>query len=493
MPDIDAELLEFIEDEDSDIDDVVDDHAGADDDQRIAALDQERIQVERLSERTILVGCLLPDSPYTEDDMLSELQELAETAGAEVVGLLTQRRRKPDASTYIGKGKLDELKMLIDELRATLVVFDHDLSPSQIRNIDQTVGCRVIDRSELILDIFAGRAATSAAKLQVELAQLEYTYPRLRAMWSHLGQVAGGAPIGIGTRGPGETQIEIDRRLVNRRKSVLKRRIVEINQRRAREVAGRKSDHLTACLVGYTNAGKSTLFNALTEPSGGGGAYADNRLFATLTSRTRRWPLGSGDEIMLSDTVGFVRDLPHHLIASFRATLEEAMSADLLLIVLDVSDPMAGLHYDVVHETLDDLERQWHDVPSSDSTDPDDRAGPPRILILNKCDRLPDQSELAVWHRRAPDAIPVSALRGFGLEQLAEVVCRFCHGASRVLQLELPLQLGKALSFIEHRGQVTAREYTATTARLTVRIGANYLPQLRAMGVTVLGELDSES
>ena len=505
-------------------------------------LHQERIQVEQLEERAILVACHLPNSQYDERDPLGELRDLAWTAGAEVVAELIQKRVKPDNGTYLGKGKIEELKALKEEVGGTLIIFDHDLAPSQIRNIEKVVECKVIDRSELILDIFAGRATTAAAKIQVELAQLEYTYPRLRAMWSHFGQIAGGAPVGIGTRGPGETQIETDRRLVQRRKTILRRRLEEIRRRRVREVAQRTSDHFTVCFVGYTNAGKSTLFNALTERHGGGGAYADDRLFATLTTRTRRWPLvvegeggsgnGRGDAAMLSDTVGFVRDLPHHLVASFRATLEEAIHADVLLIVVDVSDPLAHFHYEVVCETLDGLEaeRKRAKAAGEGGASSDDggggnsggvfeecvddaagedggfrRMGVPRggstsadapnsawigqsrrILVLNKVDLLEDQSELAVWHSINREAIAVSAIDGDGLEDLRERVAFLFSGGVEEYEVEMPFSEAKALSYAEHRGEVIERRYDERNVILRVRLGRIHADYLRSVGgVTV--------
>jgi len=459
-------------------------------------VDQEQLQVEKLAERTVLVGCILPDSKHDETDPLRELQALAETAGAEVVGHLTQNRRNPDFTTYIGKGKLTELQAMMDELDASLVVFDNDLSPSQIRNIEKILKCKVLDRSELILDIFAGRASTSAARLQVEMAPLEYTYPRLRAMWTHFGQIAGGAPVGIGTRGPGETQIEIDRRLVNRRKSVLKRRIAEIHHRQQREGKKRRDEHLIVSLIGYTNAGKSTLFNSLTGPSGGGGAFADDRLFATLTSRTRRWPLGQGEDVMLSDTVGFVRDLPHHLIASFRATLEEAIHADVLLIVLDVSDPQAPQHLEVVRETLNALDQHEDATSSGDGAqENNEQTGiigtgsqhpTNQILLLNKVDRLKDESELALWHRLDPNAIPISAVTGKGLDQLQTIMQKIRLGRLCELNIAVPLSNGKALSVIEHRAEVLDRQYEADRVVLRVRVGSNDLPMIKAVGGNVL-------
>lgn len=468
----------------------------------MTSISQEQLQARSLTERAVLVACHLPKSRFDARDPLGELRDLAETAGATVVGEAIQNRRTPDAGTYIGTGKLEELRRLVEALEATLVIFDNDLSPSQIRNIEKLVGVKIIDRSELILDIFANRATTAAARLQVELAQLEYTYPRLRAMWSHLGQITGGAPLGIGTRGPGETQIETDRRLVQRRKSVLKARLSEVLARRVREVAHRRSEHRTVCLVGYTNAGKSTIFNALTEPAGGGGAYADDRLFATLTTRTRRWPLGSGHEALLSDTVGFVRDLPHHLIASFRATLEEAIHANLLLIVIDVSDPMAALQYDIVRETLAELLRDdplrareetmnaqagtWIDGEAPEADPPQvDPELPKHILVLNKVDCLEDEAELAVWHARDPSAIAISARTGRGLADLRQAVHERLTGEVVEVEFTAPYSAAKAIAFAESRGEVIQRDYESDGVRLRVRIGQSHVDRLRSMGLSI--------
>ena len=467
----------------------------------MSSTSQEQLQARSLSERALLVACHLPRSRFDARDPLGELRALADTAGATVVGEAIQNRRTPEAGTYLGTGKLEELKRLVEVLEATLVIFDNDLSPSQIRNIEKILGVKIIDRSELILDIFANRATTAAARLQVELAQMEYTYPRLRAMWSHLGQITGGAPLGIGTRGPGETQIETDRRLVQHRKTVLKTRLAEVLARRVREVAHRRAEHRTVCLVGYTNAGKSTIFNALTGPAGGGGAYADDRLFATLTTRTRRWPLGSGQETLLSDTVGFVRDLPHHLIASFRATLEEAIHADLLLLVIDISDPMAAMQYDIVCETLTALRRDdplaQHAQPANSHSavwvegqpepvvpaiDPD---LPRHILVLNKADRLDDEAELALWHQRDPSAIAISAKTGRGLDELRQIVQERLMGELVEIEFSAPYSAAKAISYAESRGEVIDRDYETDGVRLKIRIGRSHLDRLRSMGLPV--------
>ncbi|MGI9457350.1 MAG: GTPase HflX, partial [Aeoliella sp.] len=271
----------------------------------------------------------LPGDRRTEEP-LEELAGLAETAGAEVVARLTQRRESPDKTTYLGKGKLDQLGQLSKATDADVVIFDNDLSPAQIRNLEQAVGIKVLDRTELILDIFSTRAQTRVARLAVELAQLEYALPRLKRMWTHLSRMK----MGVGMRGPGEKQLETDRRLVEKRIVDLRRDLEKIHRRKEREVDGRR-DHMTVSLVGYTNTGKSTLMNALTDA----GVVAQDKLFATLDTRTRRWSLPGWGPVLLSDTVGFIRDLPHRLIASFKATLEESHQADLLLHVADASNP----------------------------------------------------------------------------------------------------------------------------------------------------------
>ncbi len=417
----------------------------------------------------------LPEGGHDPQDPFGELRSLAEQAGATVVGEISQRLERPVAATYMGSGKVQELKALCEELSANTVIFDHDLSPKQIGNLEKETLRKIVDRSELILDIFASRAATSEAKLQVELAQLEYTAPRLKAMWSHLERISGG----IGSRGPGEQQLEIDRRLIAARKLDLQRELQQIQARKRREVAARKSKHFTVGIVGYTNAGKSTLFNTLTS----GGAYADNRLFATLMTRTREWPLGGGVNAMLSDTVGFVRDIPHHLVASFRATLEEATHADLLFIVLDVSDPAAELQYKVVTTVLDELEEELRESLH----DEDKYWSPPkRILLLNKVDRLRDASEILVWQRKVPGSLPISAIGGDdsrnGLPQLAALARAAALGDIGEFDVTVPLSDSKTIHLIESRGEVVDRTYTDSTVRLRAKIGRRQLAQMRSAG-----------
>ena len=439
----------------------------------------ERTNIRVARERAVLAAVHLPTSRVDHRDPLGELQALAESAGAVIVGELIQRRERPESGTFIGSGKLLELKAICDAADATLVVFDNDLSPAQIGNIEEVVERKVVDRSELILDIFASRATTREAKLQVELAQLEYTYPRLRAMWSHLERIVGAGGIGgIGTRGPGEQQIEIDRRLVQQRRDRLKRELAEIQGRKSREVKARKLDHFTVGLVGYTNAGKSTLFNAITE----GGAYADDRLFATLVTRTREWPVGGGESVMLSDTVGFVRDLPHNLVASFKATLEEATHADLLLVVLDVADPAAEMHYETVMQTLDDL---FDAMPEAKDAEETGWKPPERLLILNKVDLLRDNAELLVWTQQHPGSIPIVAMDPDhpGHERLRERVRAAATGPIRERTLRISLKDARSISLLERRAEVLDRQYENGEALLTVRIGDRQLERLRSAGV----------
>lgn len=437
----------------------------------------KRDQLSVVTERAVLAALLLPNDGLDPHDPLNELRQLASTAGAVVMDELMQKRQKPVASTFMGRGKVEELAEMVRVHDAQVVIFENDLSPSQIGNIEKIVERKVLDRSELILDIFAARARTHEAKLQVELAQLEYTYPRLRAMWTHLERIAGGAPAGIGTRGPGEQQLEIDRRIVQRKKSELRKEIVLVQGRKQREVAARNQDYFTVGLVGYTNAGKSTLFNILTTTqAGGGGAYADDKLFATLSTRTRRWDLGEGEGVMLSDTVGFVRNLPHHLVASFRATLEEAVHSDLLLMVVDVADERAQKEYQTVVEVLDDI--------GADAQ--------PRVLVLNKIDRLDNNAELLLWQSEHPGSLAISAVTGQGLDALADVVREHAQGTPKDLTVTVHIGDGKAINFLETRATVLDRDYHDTTARLRVRIGSNQLERLRAMGTSmrVAGEKD---
>lgn len=442
---------------------------------------KERQNLNVAAERAILAAVHLPDSAFDERDPLGELRSLAESAGAIPVGEIVQNRNIPEAGTYMGRGKLEELKAMAAELDAAVVIFDHELSPKQIAAIEQVVEKKILDRSELILDIFAQRATTAEAKLAVEYAQLEYTYPRLRAMWSHLERIVGaGAIAGVGTRGPGEQQLEIDRRLVQKKKTVLRRELAKIHERKAREVFTRNTDFFTVGLVGYTNAGKSTLFNTLTAA----GTYADDRLFATLSTKTREWNLGQGLSVLLSDTVGFVRDLPHNLIASFRATLEEATRADLLLVVLDVSDPACEIHARTVRTTLNEL---FEEVAQREKRDGREYRQPEVIHLLNKVDLLRDHTELLVWENQLPGSITISAITpgGRGHAELVERVRAATLGPIREHAIEIPAREAKFIDRLEKRAEILDRDYLDGVVRLRLRIGDRELARLRSSGASI--------
>jgi GTP-binding protein HflX len=421
-------------------------------------------------ERAVLVGVILPGSNADPRDPLGELASLARTAGARVVGQILQNRQKRDAGTYVGSGKVVEIAHLAQKEKADVVVFDNDLTPGQIGALERIInkelgvprgkeGVKVLDRSELILDIFATRAQTHEAKLQVELAQMQYTYPRLARMWGHLERIAGGGQaMGIGTRGPGETQLETDRRIVRKRISDLKSEIEIIQARKSRLVEQRNLDHFTVCVVGYTNAGKSTLFNTLTAA----GTYADDKLFATLDTKTRAWKLERGTEALLSDTVGFVRDLPHNLVASFKATLEEAVNADLLLHVLDVGHPHAQQQFDSVHEVLEEIGAK----------------GKPEILLLNKTDTEAGEDAWPTWRTLHPDSIPISARAGTGLDKLAEAVFKAVRGQQVDVTLEADVANGRLLAFIESHTRIHDRSYTDGRVQLKAIMGKKTLADL---------------
>jgi GTP-binding protein HflX len=426
---------------------------------------EERTSLSVQLENALLVGVDLRDSNFDSWESMRELQALAESAGANVKEWLLQRRMEIDPKYYIGAGKVEQLAAKVEEHEAEVIIFDDDLSPAQLREIESTCGCKVIDRSELILDIFASRAQTHEARLQVELAQLEYTAPRLRGMWSHLERIAGagggtgaGAVGGIGTRGPGERQIEIDRRIVKRRLTMLKRQINQIDKRKVRQVRSREN-HFNVSLVGYTNAGKSTLMNALTDA----GVTTEDRLFATLDTKTRRWELGESEHALLSDTVGFVNRLPHHLVASFRATLEEAIHADLLLHVVDASSPNAMQQYHAVTEVLKEIGCEGNDS----------------IVLLNKIDMLEDKSLLQILQRKLPDALSVSAKSGSGLSALVEKVRNMVSGPPQQATIRLQTADGRAIAFLEKHAQVLDRRYDTDTVDMDVVMGETILSRMQ--------------
>jgi GTP-binding protein HflX len=410
------------------------------------------------SEKAILVRVILPGQ-FVGDDPLDEISGLARTAGARVVSGLVQRRQTPDVTAYLGKGKLQELKAAVEHHDADVVIFDNDLAPGQTRNLERALGVKVLDRTELILDIFANNARTYEARLAVELAQLEYSLPRLKRMWTHLSRIKAG----IGMRGPGEKQLEVDRRLVEHRIQELRTELRGIEKRKERMVAARR-DRLTVSLVGYTNAGKSTLMNTLT----GAGVYAADKLFATLDTRTRRWMLPSWGPVLLSDTVGFIRDLPHHLIASFKATLEEARHADLLLHVADASNPAVFEQISAVYQVLRELGI-------------DEKA---TLLVLNKIDRLADARALTPILQRYPNAIPISAKDGRGLAQLHAAASAALSRSFAELEVETNVANGRLLAFLAAHGEILSRHYQGQRVVVQVRLPHRHLGPLHEEGTT---------
>jgi GTP-binding protein HflX len=424
-------------------------------------LDNSREELTVHLERAFLVSVALPERPWVGDDPLEELRGLASTAGAVIVGGLTQKRLKINPSTYIGRGKLQELQQQTEATEADVVIFDNDLSPAQVRNLEKATSCKVLDRSELILDIFATRARSMEARLQVELAQLEYALPRLRKMWTHLSRYSGP---GIGLRGPGETQLEEDRRLVDARIRDLKHRLIEVQARREREVRSRREEH-TVSLVGYTNAGKSTLMNALT----GAGVYVEDKLFSTLDTRTRQWHIRDWGRVLLSDTVGFIRDLPHHLIASFKATLEESRQARLLLHVIDASNPTAEEQIQSVNTVLAEL--------GCDKK--------PTLLVLNKTDRIADRSYLDVLMRRHPRAVPISATTRQGIEALGDAVIEALAADFAEAEVETAAGNGKVQAYLAAHAEIYRQEYIDNRVRIRCYLPKHLLHHIQGPDVSV--------
>ncbi|MCE5341543.1 MAG: GTPase HflX [Planctomycetaceae bacterium] len=433
---------------------------------------RDNIAVRR--ERAVLVGAILKGELHNDDE-LAELSALVESAGAVIVDRVQQRVLDINPATYIGKGKAEMVKQRVKKNEADVVIFDNDLSPGQIRELESIIGTKILDRSELILDIFASRAQTKQAKLQVELAQLEYTYPRLTRMWSHLDTVTGaagspgaGAVGAIGTRGPGEKQLEIDRRLVNKRITELKRELKEIDKRIIREIDQRRGQ-FKICLVGYTNAGKSTLMNALTDA----GVYVEDRLFATLDTRTRQWTLDGGKKVLISDTVGFVKNLPHQLVASFKATLEEAINADLLLHVFDVSNE------DVEQQALN-AKKVLEEIGCADKQ---------TIILLNKADVVRSQAHFEFMQTVYPEAICISAKSGLNLDLLKQKVIEIYDGGILSLRITASAGDGKIQSFLKSHAIIINQEYFDSTVVMDVKVGKNLMPNIKQMKPIQIEEL----
>ena len=413
------------------------------------------------SRTAILVS--VPDSSRNlgKEQALDELKGLVKTAGVKVVGELVQMRGRPHPGTCLGKGKIVELKDLVDATGAELIIFDNNLSPGQGRHLEQETQRIIVDRSELILDIFATHARTAESRLQVELAQLQYTRTRLKRMWTHLERIEGG--IGA-SRGPGEKQIETDRRIIDQRIDELKLRLAEVEIRRERMVRQRES-HALVSLVGYTNAGKSTLMNALT----GADVYVADQLFATLDTRTRKWTIPSWGDLLLSDTVGFVRDLPHSLIASFKSTLEEARQADLLLHVVDVSNPEAEEQAETVERVLDEIGVEVRNF----------------ILVLNKIDAVKDRGLVDVLRAKYAHSVTVSAITGEGLDKLGSLVGELLGQGYVEAEIVTSAGNGKLFAFLAEHAEVLSSEYVDSTATLRCRISRNILWKVNGEGTTV--------
>lgn len=410
-------------------------------------------------EKVLLVGIYgLSSEKYQAEEHLEELALLTDTAGGIPVAKVLQQRNRPDVSSYVGKGKLTELKGQMSALGAKTIIFDDDLSPTQIRNVEKVTDAKVLDRSALILDIFASRAQTAAAKTQVELAQLQYLLPRLTRYWTHLSRQSGG----IGTKGPGETQIETDRRIIGQRIGVLKSKLEKLDKQRTTQRKSR--DQMTRLsLVGYTNAGKSTLMNALTDS----GVFAENRLFATLDSTVRRHQLRT-HEILLSDTVGFIRKLPHHLVQSFKSTLDEVREADLLIHLVDGSSTMVHEYIEVVQQTLKELKSNNKQT----------------LLVFNKVDRMDDEQH-EILRGEYPNALYISAIRGIGLSELEEAIEQEIESHYIKVDLEIPIQAYKAVAFIHEHAHVENEKYTGEFVHITCRIDEKDFKQLSKMLNTI--------
>ncbi len=409
-------------------------------------------------DRAVLVGAPLKSlDEGVAEEHLEELTRLTDTAGGEVVDIVRQRIGAPHPRFYVGKGKVEELKESVSVSDANLVIFDDELTPAQGKALEDHIGVRVVDRAELILDIFATRARTGEAKMQVELAQLQYLLPRLKRMWTHLSRIRGG----VGLRGPGETQLESDRRLIGRRITDLRKKLKGVAQDRAIQRQSRAGKFRVA-LVGYTNAGKSSLLRALSEAD----LFVEDRLFATIDSATRAVDLGDGFESLVTDTVGFIRKLPHHLVASFRSTLEEAREADVLAHVVDASYPRWEEQKIVVEEVLEDL----------------DLADRPQVLVFNKIDRLTHAEEEALSRRvRAFDDTPAVFLSSCRPESLGPIKALFkarIRGGLRHLSVRVGAHDGETLAMLYREGEVLDQAHDEDALELEIRVSPPFAGRL---------------
>jgi GTPase len=438
------------------------------------------IELDAPIERAILVGAQLKRNGRRDGnggqavsastrreamvEHLEELEKLVDTAGAEVVGTVTQQLDRLNPATYLGKGKIEELRAAIDERNATLIIFDDELTPAQGKNVEDATGRRVMDRAELILDIFATRARSSEAKMQVELAQLEYMLPRLTRMWTHLEKFRGG----IGMRGPGETQLETDRRLINNRIRLLKERLSDVQKSREVQRMSRR-DQFRASLVGYTNAGKSSVLRSLAPANG---IFVEDRLFATLDPLTRDVQLAENTSILVTDTVGFIRKLPHHLVASFRATLEEIAEADLLLHVIDVSHPQWEEQRIIVESVLAEI----------------GASGKPVLNLFNKIDLIPHEDLLSLEVRIReiiPGSVFVSTVTEDGLEPLRRALLAAARARTPLVEIRIPVSAGGLIAAIHREAEVLEQRNEGEEMVLRARVGVALLGRLKQDGAIV--------
>lgn len=411
-------------------------------------------ETNRPRERAALVAIVQhtdANSRQAAKEHLDELALLADTAGADILMRMTQERPKPDGAMYIGKGKVEELKTHVEMLALQLIIFDDDLSPMQIRNLERELKVKILDRSGLILDIFASRARSREAKTQIELAQLEYMLPRLTRAWTHLSKQYGG----IGTKGPGETQIETDRRMVRTRISHLKEKLEEIEQQHQTRRAGRSDELTRVALVGYTNVGKSSLLNTIAADKNSH-VFVENRLFATLDATTRASELSQGRKMLVTDTVGFIRKLPARLVASFRTTLSEAEEADILLHVVDISSPTFEEQIEVVKETLKQLKVDHKPV----------------IMVFNKIDQLKEEERGIMQSLRDlyPHSVFISAERAIGINHLKSEIEKVITEDSFEITVEIPLEHYEIASRLHDLAEVRERIHTEEFVRLKLRV-----------------------
>lgn len=422
---------------------------------------EQIVNNDEFIENALLVGVRLPGIARTlADESIDELARLADTAGVNVVEKIIQSRESPDSAYFVGKGKAEEIAEKYKELELSTVIFDIDLSPAQTRNLENVINGKVIDRTRLILDIFAQHARTKEAMLEVELAQLSYQLPRLTRLWTHLSRQAAGSGIsgGVGTRGPGEKQLDDDRMIIKNKMSILKRSLDKVKENRSLERKNREGN-FTIALVGYTNAGKSTLLNILANEH----LYTDDKLFATLDPVTRNVHLSDNRNVLVTDTVGFIRHLPHHLIASFRATLEEVNESDMLLHVVDASHPNVTEQIDAVNAVLKQLGA--HDIPT--------------LMVFNKTDKIDDISVLSDLKQKYPDNVSISALNGTGMDDLNVRLLKESSSNEIEVNFEIPQTYGQIINYIYDHGKIISKEFKDGFVYMQARMDRKYADKIK--------------